>query len=212
MSISKPLLALALAAASFSASAAVDLTTVQITDGLFTPLAGATTVTFDSVIPAGVSYTGGYIATGSVGSEYAAPPGDNTSYLTVGTSGYQTGPATATFSGAGATYFGFYLGSPDSYNSVTFKGSDGSSTTLTGDQLVSYIVPPINADGNQGNGFYFGVKSTLGTTFTSVSFNSTSNAMETDNHAFILAVPEPETYAMLLAGLGLIGLVRRRKA
>jgi hypothetical protein len=27
----------------------------------------------------------------------------------------------------------------------------------------------------------------------------------------VTAVPEPETYAMLLAGLGLVGLVRRRR-
>jgi hypothetical protein len=27
----------------------------------------------------------------------------------------------------------------------------------------------------------------------------------------VTAVPEPETYAMLLAGLGLIGVARRRK-
>ena len=35
----------------------------------------------------------------------------------------------------------------------------------------------------------------------------------TDGHAFLLSpVPEPETYAMLLAGLGLMGaMVRRRK-
>ena len=30
--------------------------------------------------------------------------------------------------------------------------------------------------------------------------------------ASVTAVPEPETYAMLLAGLGLMGLVARRKA
>ena len=31
-------------------------------------------------------------------------------------------------------------------------------------------------------------------------------------HAFVLTpIPEPETYAMLLAGLGLIGAIARRK-
>ncbi|MGK5079369.1 choice-of-anchor C family protein [Janthinobacterium sp. HLX7-2] len=33
-----------------------------------------------------------------------------------------------------------------------------------------------------------------------------------DNVAVMAAVPEPETYAMLLAGLGLMGFMRRRKA
>ncbi|MEG1329583.1 MAG: FxDxF family PEP-CTERM protein, partial [Janthinobacterium sp.] len=33
-----------------------------------------------------------------------------------------------------------------------------------------------------------------------------------DNVSVMAAVPEPETYAMLLAGLGLMGFLRRRKA
>ncbi|WP_256209002.1 FxDxF family PEP-CTERM protein [Nitrosospira sp. Nsp14] len=32
------------------------------------------------------------------------------------------------------------------------------------------------------------------------------------DHAFLLApIPEPETYAMLLAGLGLLGFIARRR-
>jgi hypothetical protein len=34
---------------------------------------------------------------------------------------------------------------------------------------------------------------------------------EGDIGAAVTAVPEPETYAMLLAGLGLVGLARRRR-
>lgn len=37
-------------------------------------------------------------------------------------------------------------------------------------------------------------------------------ALAIDNVKITAAVPEPETYAMLLAGLGAIGLIRRRKA
>jgi hypothetical protein len=52
----------------------------------------------------------------------------------------------------------------------------------------------------------------VGSKITSVAFYSTQNAFETDNHAFITAVPEPETYAMLLAGLGMLGFMLRRKS
>ena len=34
---------------------------------------------------------------------------------------------------------------------------------------------------------------------------------EMDNLKFTAAVPEPQTYAMLLAGLGLMGFVARRR-
>lgn len=207
MRITTSLLALALAAASFGAQAGVG--TTQVTSGPLSLVSGVTTVDFDSLTPAGISYSGGNIVSGNSSGVYAAPPGDLSHYLTVGPST----PATATFGGAGASYFGFLLGSPDAYNSISFTDSKGLVTTLTGSQLVTGTIPPINADGNQGNQLYFNVWSSAGTTFKSVTFNSTSYAMETDNHSFILAaVPEPETYAMLLAGLGLVGFAARRRA
>ena len=67
------------------------------------------------------------------------------------------------------------------------------------------------ADGNQSHGFYMNFNTTAGTTISRVTFSSTSNAFETDNHAYIAAVPEPETYAMLLTGLGLVGFASRRR-
>ena len=51
----------------------------------------------------------------------------------------------------------------------------------------------------------------LGDVYKRQVFSSGGNAFETDNHAFISAVPEPETYAMLLAGLGLMAVIARRK-
>ena len=45
------------------------------------------------------------------------------------------------------------------------------------------------------------------------SGNPTGLRVEFDASSVAAAVPEPETYAMLLAGLGMLGLVaRRRKA
>ena len=89
------LLALALAAASFGAQAGVGAT--QVSSGPLTLVAGTTLVDFDSLIPAGISYSGGNIVSGSVSGVNAAPPGDLSNYLTVGPST----PATATFGGAG---------------------------------------------------------------------------------------------------------------
>ncbi|MES2127853.1 MAG: PEP-CTERM sorting domain-containing protein [Pseudomonadota bacterium] len=200
-----------LALVSLSASAGVDLSSVNISAGPFTPEGLAITVDFDSAIPAGLSYTGGGIVTGSLSGHWAQPPLSTGNYITVAPDAGQTGPITIAIGGAGSTYFGMYMGSPDWYNSVTFNGSDGSSMTLSGTDLAGYA--SVAADGSWGTGFYFGVKSTSGTTFTSISLDSSQIAFETDNHAFIMAaVPEPETYGMLLAGLALLGLARLRKA
>jgi hypothetical protein len=43
--------------------------------------------------------------------------------------------------------------------------------------------------------------------------SNASGGMEVDHlqYGFAAAVPEPETYAMLLAGLGLLGFTARRR-
>lgn len=68
---------------------------------------------------------------------------------------------------------------------------------------------------NSYAGQFFGFVSTNAFTSFSVKAGSDGGIAEThdvDNLLFAAAVPEPETYAMLLSGLCAIGLARRRKA
>ena len=103
------------------------------------------------------------------------------------------------------SYYGFLWGSPDAlgWNSVTFYNGSESLGTFSGT-----LVAASNAWGNSG---YFNVSTTDGSKITSISFTANQNAFETDNHSFITAVPEPETYVLMLAGLGLLGVMARRK-
>ncbi|WP_343732136.1 PEPxxWA-CTERM sorting domain-containing protein [Duganella sp.] len=205
MRICKPLLAALLSVLTIGANAAVNEAKTQITAGQFTPIAPPTTVTFDSDIPAGIHYEGLNLVSGSEQNNYEAPAFDTTKYLRTGCCG---GSTTVTFdSGFGASYFGFYLGSADASNTLTVYSSDGTSRVYAEGELAS-LVP----SGAVGGSYYLGLYSTAGSVFTRIEFN-TINPMETDNHAFILAaVPEPETYAMMLGGLALVGMAARRRA
>ncbi|KAB8042082.1 Npun_F0296 family exosortase-dependent surface protein [Janthinobacterium aquaticum] len=200
---------LALAAAAGAASAVPTFTsggTALAGEGLVTSVAGATTIDFnDNIIPA--NYSGATIFSGTTGN-HAALPNDTSPYMSAGISSNQSSPVIATFTG-GLSYFGFYMGSPDKYNSVQYNFSDQSSITMTGTQLAALAGNPANGD--RSLGMYINAFASQGQNITSVKFISTGNAFETDNHALISAVPEPGTYAMLLVGLGLMGFMLRRK-
>jgi hypothetical protein len=214
MSISKKLaLAAAFAAISASASAGV---TISASTGLTSTAAGAVTLDFDNgLLPTGFATydnTPGALIPYPGNSGYAAlPPADTSAYFfSVGQTHGQPSTSGVTFGGNGVSYFGYYMGSPDSYNVVTLYHGNTVLGTYTGDDMAAAASHVAN--GNQGVGFFVNYKATGGDTITRVTFSANTDAFETDNHAYVMAVPEPETYAMLLAGLGMIGLLRRRKS
>jgi hypothetical protein len=224
------LLASALLVPVLSAQAAL---TSSVTNTVYSPLAAAHTIDFGSTTRPGNSQNATAVAGSAamgdtllqgtlagVGYKYvdgalfnnanvisgtaARPVGATGNYLSVGINAAQKGPSTLTFS-TGLSYFGFLWGSPDAYNTVTFWNGATQLASYTGTAVKA------SANGDQTYARYFGVTASGGDVITKVVFSSSSNAFETDNHAFITAVPEPETYAMLLAGLGLTAVVARRK-
>jgi hypothetical protein len=175
--------------------------------GICTPDPRATTITFDLLgsstpqpyIDGDATYTwtapGTPFVDGSSGGQYASPPNDTTPYLAVGS---PDRPETVTISfSQPLSYFGFYLGSPDAYNVISFYGGPGLTLlqSFTGAQLIN----PGNGDQLLGDFVNFDATGTL---IGEIVMTSTSPAFETDNHAYDEA-PEPATGCMLALGLAL---------
>jgi hypothetical protein len=136
----------------------------------------------------------------------AIPTNVSTSTTTQGEwlAGTAAADATITFT-TPTTFVSFLWGSPDTYNSLTITSTSGTQTV----SLQNF--PGIVLDGNQSFASYIGFQGTAGDFITSMTFHSTSNSFEASNFSVTTPVPEPETYALMLAGLAAVGFLARRR-
>jgi len=112
----------------------------------------------------------------------------------------------ATVSAWGASSFGFEWGTPDNDNLVTYHTSTGD-VAFSGLQLyqLAHFPPPA---ANDDVAFAFWAFGDPGQTIDSVTFGFTGPTL----HGFeVAAIPEPATTALMLAGLGVLGLGARRR-
>jgi hypothetical protein len=181
-------------------------------EGLTTSVVGATVTDFNTgSLPA--EYVGGAVVTGNSSGNWASPPDNTSAYLTVGPGAGQSSPATLTL-GSLNQYFGFFGGSPDSYNSLELYSGSTLVGSFTGDQLYAFAFGPgATPTGDQSEGAYWNIwADNASEYFDKVVFISTRNAFETDNHANLAAVPIPAAAWLFISGfVGLMGFSTRRK-
>lgn len=205
----------------------------------FATNAGATTITFDSILDgdsvstsavsgvtivdfndqtcgAYASCTGDFnIVIGDLGGKYAAPyvsatDSDDATY-------YMSVPDTNTRNQGTDRVAIFNLGMTANYFGMLWGSVDRYNTLqfLLSDTIVeSYVGNDVSAlaNGNQGiaaTNFYVNFFNLP--TFDTIRMISTSFAFETDNHAFgQVSVPEPGALSLLALGLLSLGITRRR--
>ena len=210
---------IALKAAAFAAAAS--LAAVAGSAQAATEINGAVVVSYDSIgapAPAGheliwnfddvqnagysVAFSGASGTRTGSSSSAAAPPGSTGAYAAV----LGGGSNSMTLTTPGIAALSIFMGSPDDYNSILFNFSDDTFERLTGIELAGG-----DYNGNQGIGrrmiYDFG-----GKTVTSIVFTSGQNSFEFDNISTLAsAVPEPATWAMMIAGFGMAGTAIRRR-
>ena len=162
-------------------------------------------VTFDAANAAGYSWTGG-LATrcSSLPGVAAAPAGDATCFGYVSSA---INPNTATLDTPELKSISFYWGSIDAYNQVEVLDKFGNVLLTIGGAAL----PP--ADGDQSDAstnrrVFFTAQGNE--RISGLRLTSTGVAFEFDDFA-AANVPEPSTWAMLIAGFGFVGAAARRR-
>ena len=110
-------------------------------------------------------------------------------------------------------HISFLWGSPETFNLLVVNylvGVVAGSASFTATSLNFAVT-----NGDQSFAQYVQFLAAAGTVITSLEFRSPENAFEVANFTLtpltITPVPEPETYALMLTGLGAIGFVARRR-
>ena len=205
MNIFKTLIAVGAALASLGANAALNASTTPLS-GSFLALAstGAHTGTLGGSF---ATIVGGAILTSDsptadMQAFGGAPFGGN--FLAAGPT--STAPAIVTLA-APTTFVSFLWGSPDTYNTLTVTTNVTSYNFIPGGVGgLSFL----DVNGSQQYAQYVGFSATGGEMITGLRLASPSDAFEAANFS-VTAVPEPETYALMLAGLGVVGFIARRR-
>ena len=149
--------------------------------------------------------------TGSSSGQFAAPFGDTTQYVSIGTNPTPGSASLVTpfvLPAAHDNYLGLYWGSIDAYNSITITDSAGNTFVVNAANFP--VLDPANGDQGLQGSAYVNIVDPNGY-ITSATFTSSQKAFEFDN-VTLAAVPEASTWAMMLLGfLGLGFISYRRK-
>jgi len=161
-------------------------------------------VSFDAPLPTGYALSGAYGIVAGSSSAAATPATDTSKYLYVSSA---LGNGIAQLTTPNLKSVSFYWGSVDTYNRVDVLGAGGATLfTLAGSALPVANGNQFIASTNRRVSFDAG----LGEVITGLRFRSTGVAFELDSISGT-AVPEPASWALMIAGFTMVGFAMRRR-